>query len=540
MLKRGSGILAHITSFDSKYGIGDFGNGAIRFLDFLENAKQSYWQILPLGPTSFGDSPYQSFSTFALNTLLISPDLLIKDRLLDFDDIENGLPRDYVDYGNVQIFKNDLYEKAFKNFIKINDKESVKAFNKFKKENDWWLEDYALFISLKEYFISERKNSYESPEYQEFYKDNKKYLTENEIKDYFYGGMWLSFPKKLKDRDKKELSEWSKKLEARVEFHSFLQYLAYSQWKDIQKEAKKREIEIIGDIPIFVSMDSADVWVNKSLFFLDSYGRPKKVAGVPPDYFSANGQLWGNPLYDFDVHKKDKYSWWLKRVEYAQKIYDIVRIDHFRGFSEYWAVPFGEETAIKGKWEKGPSNALFDEIFKKFPDVKIIAEDLGLLTDDVLKLRDDYGLPGMKILHFAFSDPENEYLPHNFENSNCICYTGTHDNDTTVGFYNNATEKEKDYIRRYLNIDGSNIAYDLIRLCLSSSAKVAIIPVQDLLAKGTECRMNVPSKKDGNWQYRFFEHELSPEISSNLKYLVEMYARNNDKVVEEKKDSKKA
>ncbi len=530
MLKRGSGILAHITSFDSKYGIGDFGSGTIRFLEFLENAEQRYWQILPLGPTSFGDSPYQSFSTFAINTLLISPDLLIKERLLDFDDIENQLPKDYVDYGNVQKFKNDLYNKAYNNFLEINDIEKVKKFKKFKEENEWWLKDYALFMSLKEYFIEERKNSYESLEYREFYKDNKKFLNDNEIKDYFYGGMWLSFPEKLKNRDKKELSIWTEKLEIRIEFHSFLQFMAFEQWGNIRKEAKNRNIEIIGDIPIFVSMDSSDVWVNKSLFFLDGYGRPKKVAGVPPDYFSEAGQLWGNPLYDFSVHKKDNYSWWLKRIEFAQKIYDIVRIDHFRGFSEYWAVPFGEETAINGKWEKGPGNSFFDTLFKKMPDVKIIAEDLGVLTDDVLKLRDDYKLPGMKILQFAFSDPSNEYLPHNFENSNCICYTGTHDNDTTLGFYSTADEKEKDYIRRYLNVDGSNIAYDFIRLCMSSSADVAIIPIQDLFAQGTESRMNVPSKPDGNWQYRFFEHQLTGQIENMLKYLVKMYSRGFEKL----------
>ncbi len=380
-------------------------------------------------------------------------------------------------------------------------------------------------MALKEFFINKRKNEYESDEYKKFYKDSAKYLSDSEIKDCYYGAMWLSFPEKLRNRDKKEIKIWSEKLSDRIKYNSFLQFIANKQWKNIQKYAKDCDIKIIGDIPIFVAMDSSDVWANRDLFQLDDYGRAKKVAGVPPDYFSKTGQLWGNPLYDFKVHKKDNYSWWIDRIESAKNFYDIVRIDHFRGFSEYWSIPFGEKTAINGKWEKGPGNDFFDEVLKKVPGIEIIAEDLGTLTDDVLKLRDDYNFPGMKILQFAFSEESNEYLPHNFQNSNCVCYTGTHDNDTTIGFYNSASESEKDYIRRYLNIDGNNIAYDLVRLCISSSADVAIVPIQDLLNKDTDCRMNIPSKADGNWQYRFFNNELNDVIEQKIKYLLKLYNR---------------
>ncbi len=524
MYKRGSGILAHPTSFESNYGIGDFGKCTIDFLDFLERTKQKYWQILPLGPTSFGDSPYQCFSTFAINTLLISPDILLEDGLLNEEDLENDLPTDFVDYGKVQIFKNSVYRKAFANFDLNKDKKLSNSYSKFLKENEW-LEDYCLFVALKQYFIEERKFSYESLDYKAFYKENNKYLTEAEIKDYYYGGMWLSFPSDLKNREEKAIKEWTKVLEKEIAFNKFLQFTAYSQWENIRVEAKKREIEIIGDIPIFVSMDSSDVWANKDLFFLDGYGRPKKVAGVPPDYFSETGQLWGNPLYDFSVHKKNGYKWWLDRIRSTKNLCDIIRIDHFRGFAQYWAIPFGEETAINGKWEYGPGTSFFDAVFSEFKDIKIIAEDLGLLTEDVLELRDHYNLPGMKILQFAFSSEQNDYLPHNFKTSNCVCYTGTHDNDTTVGFYEKATEVEKDYIRRYLNVDGEKIAEHLVRLCLSSCADISIVPVQDLLGLDSTKRMNKPSKKDGNWQFRFSEGQITEDVENRLSYLVKLYNR---------------
>ncbi len=525
MFKRGAGILAHPTSFDTQYGIGDLGSSTIKFLDFLENAKQKYWQILPLGPTSFLDSPYQSFSTFAGNTLLISPEILIQEKLLQSSDVYNELPREFVDYGRVSEFKNKIFTIAFQNFIKDTKSNDYKKFLKFCKDNASWLDDYSLFVSLKKYYIEERRNSFETEDLKKFQKDNKKYLTENEINDYFYGGMWLSFDTDIKNREKDAIKKWTVKLENETLFEKFLQYKFFAQWDNIKAEAKKREISIIGDIPIFVSLDSSDVWANRDLFQLDKYGRPKSVAGVPPDYFSETGQLWGNPLYDFAKHKKDDYAWWIERFASSQKMYDIIRIDHFRGFSEYWSVPYGDETAINGKWIEGPSYDLFDTVFKKFKDIKIIAEDLGLLTDDVLELRDHYNLPGMKILQFAFSDKGNLYLPHNFTTSNCLIYTGTHDNDTTLGFYNKASEEEKDYIRRYLNIDGANIAYDFTRLAYSSCADVCIIPMQDVLNEETYKRMNTPSVKIGNWQYRFPEYKMTDIVSQKLEHLVKLYNR---------------
>lgn len=525
MFERGSGILAHPTSFETEYGIGDFGSSTVKFLNFLEKTNQKYWQILPLGPTSFGDSPYQCFSTFAGNTLLISPEILLDEKLITEKDLVNELSKECIDYGNVIKFKNDIFKKAFDNFNEIKTKKDDKKFQTFKKENEQWLSDYCLFIALKQYYIEKRSNTFETVEYKSFAKENKKYLTKSEIDDYFYGGMWLSFDKDIKNRENNAVKEWTKLLEKEIELQKFLQYKFFEQWEKIKTLANKKNIQIIGDIPIFVSMDSSDVWVNKNLFNLDKYGRPTKVAGVPPDYFSKDGQLWGNPLYDFSVHKKDDYKWWTQRIESANNLYDIIRIDHFRGFSEYWSIPYGEETAINGKWEKGPADSFFDSIFKKLPNIKIIAEDLGDLSEDVAILRDKYNLPGMKILQFAFSDASNEYLPHNFSNKNCVVYTGTHDNDTTKGFYEKATEEEKDYIRRYLNVSGENVVYDLIRLCYSSSADICIIPIQDILELNSNSRMNTPSKKDGNWQFRYFENNLNEECSQRLNYLVKIFNR---------------
>ncbi len=523
MLKRGCGILAHPTSFATNFGIGDLGKSTEEFLEFLEKSNQKYWQILPIGPTSFYDSPYQSFSTFAGNTLLISPELLVEDGYLDEEDLVNSLPKDFVEYGDVIKFKDTIFKKAFNKFLELGKEE--KEFKSFINKNKEWLNDYSLFISLKKHYIAERENTYESGDYLDFYKQNKKYLSADQINDYFYGGMWLSFEEDIKNREPKAIKKWQKILEDSILYEKFLQYKFFEQWSRVKKIAKEKKIQIIGDIPIFVSMDSCDVWANKHLFFLDDYGRPTKVAGVPPDYFSEDGQLWGNPLFDFSVHKQDNYKWWLKRFESSIHLYDVIRIDHFRGFADYWAVPFGKTNAVKGKWEKGPSKDFFDTVLSAFPKIKIIAEDLGILTDEVLELRDHYNFPGMKIIQFAFSGKENLYLPHNFSTSNCIVYTGTHDNDTTKGFYEKATEEEKDYIRRYMNISGENIVYDLIRLCYSSSANICIIPVQDVLELDSFSRMNKPSKKGGNWQFRFKMTDLDVHIEDKLNYLVTLFNR---------------
>lgn len=524
-MERGAGVLVHPTSFETDYGIGDLGSSTINFLDFLHKSGQKYWQLLPLGPTSFLDSPYQSFSTFAGNILLISPEILIKQKLLTRKDVYNDLPRDFVAYGDVTYFKNKIFSIAFENFLKLNNKLENDKFNKFVNDNKKWLDDYALFISLKKYYISSRKNTIESKEYKQFLKENNKYLSTEQIKDYFYGAMWLSFDDDIKNRETKAIEKWTKKLKKEIKFEKFLQYKFFEQWNNVKIEAKERDIKIIGDIPIFVSLDSSDVWANKQYFFLDKDSRPLKVAGVPPDYFSKTGQLWGNPLYDFKALKKDGYKWWIQRFDLASELYDIIRIDHFRAFYDYWSIPYGEKTAMKGKWEKGPSYDFFDTIFKNLKHINLIAEDLGSLNDGVLELRDKYHLPGMKILQFAFDSEDNEYLPHNFETSNCIIYTGTHDNDTTKGFYENASDKEKDYIRRYMNVDGYNIVYDLIRLCYSSCANVCIIPMQDILEESSNKRMNTPSTKIGNWQYRYRENRLNDDIINTLKYLTEVFNR---------------
>lgn len=525
MLKREAGILVHPTSFESSFGIGDFGKGAIEFLDFLEKSGQKLWQILPLGPTSFGDSPYQCFSTFAGNTMLISPEILIKEGLLNAEDTYNNLAYDYVDYGNTIKFKNYIFEKAYNNFIKINDKKAMDKFNKFCDKNKSWLEDFALYISLKTYFIKERDNTFETKEYNEFKKNSEKLLSKSQIDDYFYGAMWLSFPKDIRNREKDAIKAWNEKLKDYISFQKFLQFKFFEQWENVRLEAKKRDIKIIGDIPIFVAMDSSDVWANKDLFQLDKNGYPTSVAGVPPDYFSETGQLWGNPLYDFEFHKKNGYSWWIDRIKATLELVDILRIDHFRGFETYWAIPFGEKTAVNGKWIKGPADDLFNKVFEELGDIPIIAEDLGDLTKEVTELRDRFNFPGMKILQFAFDSEENEYLPHNFETSNCVIYTGTHDNDTTRGFYEKASEEEKDYIRRYLNVSGENISYDLIRLAYSSSANTAIIPIQDILNCGSEKRMNTPGVASGNWTFRYKNDVLGDDVVNTLKYLAKLYNR---------------
>lgn len=525
MFDRQAGILLHPTSFETRFGIGDFGKCAIDFLDFLEKSSQKLWQILPIGPTSFGDSPYQSFSTFAGNTMLISPEILIEEGLLLEEETYNELPYDYVAYGDVIKFKTILFKKAFQRFNEIKSKKDTKDFNDFCEKNKKWLDDYALYISLKEYYINERANTFETKEYKAFYKKNKDVLTKAQIDDYFYGAMWTSFDEDIKMRKSTAISSWNKKLEKEICFQKFMQYKFFSQLENLRLEAKKRDIKIIGDIPIFVSMDSSDVWANKELFLLSKDGNPTSVAGVPPDYFSETGQLWGNPLYKWENHKKDGYKWWVERIKSASLTADIIRIDHFRGFESYWEVPYGEETAIIGKWVKGPSEDFFNTVLKEIPDVEIIAEDLGDLTDDVKQLRDDFNLAGMKILQFAFDSEKNEYLPHNFVNNNCVIYTGTHDNDTTKGFYEKATEKEKDLIRRYLNVSGENIVYDLIRLAYSSCANICIIPMQDILELNSDARMNTPGVKTGNWTFRYRQSMLTDDISNRLSYLVELFNR---------------
>ncbi len=518
---RKCGVLAHPISFPSKYGIGDLGSYCKIFIDFLEEAGQKLWQIMPLGHTGFGDSPYQSFSTFAGNPLLISPEVLYSDGLLTAEDIAYvpEFSQDKIEYGKVIDYKYCLYRKAFKNFVVNRD------YEKFCSKNDFWLEDYALFMALKYYFIDQRKNTWESKEYKAYYKLAVKTMDLDSIKDCFYGGCWNSFPPDLRDRNREALSKYRELLKSEVDFYKFLQFEFYSQWAYIKKYAEEKEIEIIGDIPIFVASDSSDTWANRELFHINSKGFPTQVAGVPPDYFSENGQLWGNPLYDWNAHKKENYKWWVRRVENILELVDIVRIDHFRAFESYWSIPAGEETAVNGKWKKGPKAEVFDVIENKLGRLNIIAEDLGDLNSEVIKLRNELGFPGMKILQFAFDSCKNEYLPHNYENNNYIVYTGTHDNETTVGWYNSTNEKIKDYVRRILNVSGDSINWDLIRYAISSSAKYAIIPVQDLMGLDNRARMNIPGVADGNWQFRFRADMLNENIAKELKYLCDLFNR---------------
>lgn len=527
-LKRKSGILVHPTSFPSKFGIGDLGEYSYKFIDFLREANQKLWQILPLNPTSFGDSPYQCFSTFAGNYLLISPYILIDEGYLNEKDINNipNFNARKVEYSNVISYKNSLFKKAYQNFKLHSNKLQRSNYNNFCKKNSSWLNDYALFVALKQYFIEERKNDVNSKEYQNYFKKNKGFITENCINDFFYGAVWNSWPEDIANREQKSIEKYINKLSESIEYEKFLQYEFFRQWDNLKKYANNNNIKIIGDLPIFVAMDSCDVWSNPNLFHLDTAGNPTVVAGVPPDYFSETGQLWGNPLYKWNLHKETEYKWWVDRISECLKLVDIIRIDHFRGFESYWAVKYGEETAINGEWVKGAGKDFFDILQKKLGTLPIIAEDLGLITPEVEFLRDSLNLPGMKILQFAFDeDEENDYMPHNISNCNCVIYTGTHDNDTTVGWYEKAPESYKDHFRRYMNTPGTDPAWDLIRLAFSSVASYAIIPIQDIMGLNSHDRMNTPGLPWGNWQFRYTEEMLADNLIYKLNYLTNLFNR---------------
>ena len=492
---RASGVLVHPTSFPSPYAIGDLGESAYEFIDFLKSAKQKLWQILPLGPTGYGDSPYQSFSSFAGNHYLISPDILKEQGLLtesEMGEIPAHNPR-AIDYGEAISYKLGILKTAFNNFKKSAAPSAKSALTKFCKANKDWLDDYALFAALKEH----------------------------------HNGLeWFKWPKDIATREKSAIERASKDLAEPIEFFKFTQYEFFRQWGKLKAYAKAAGIKIIGDLPIFVAHDSADVWANTGLFMLDAECLPTAVAGVPPDYFSETGQLWGNPLYKWDEHKKTNYEWWIKRLAAVLGMVDIVRIDHFRGFESYWAVPYGEETAVNGKWQKGPGKGFFTAVKAELGELPIIAEDLGIITDKVTALRKGLGLPGMKVLHFAFDpDGESTHLPMNYEDKNTVVYTGTHDNNTTRGWYNEAGEPEKDYLRRYLNVSGDDIAWDLIRLALSTNADTAIVPIQDIMDLDSCDRMNSPGQADGLWRFRYTKEMLETALSARLMYLTELFNR---------------
>ena len=492
---RASGILVHPTSFPSPYCIGDLGKHAYEFIDFLKSAKQKLWQILPLGPTGYGDSPYQSFSSFAGNHYLISPELLKEQGFLTDEDLTNVPEHNQrvIDYGEAIKFKTRLLKTAFENFKKSAPPAIKGNLTKFSKANKPWLDDYVLFAALK---------------------------------DKYEGLEWHKWPKEVAKRQKAALDEATKELDDQIEFYKFTQFEFFRQWGKLKAYAKSAGVKIVGDIPIFVAHDSADVWANAGLFLLDADGCPKSVAGVPPDYFAKTGQLWGNPLYNWDELKKTGYDWWCKRLRAVFTMVDIVRIDHFRGFESYWAVPFGEETAEKGKWVKGPGKAFFAAVKNELGELPIIAEDLGDITDKVHALRKALGFPGMRVLQFAFGPGgKSTHLPINYEDNNTVVYPGTHDNNTTRGWYEEAPELEKDYLRRYLNVSGDDVAWDLIRLAIATNANTAIVPIQDIMDLHAEDRMNSPGLSDGWWRFRYTKEMLGTALSTRLRYLTELFNR---------------
>lgn len=518
--ERKSGILLHPTSLPETPGIGTIGKQAYKFVDWLVSARQTLWQILPYGPTGYGDSPYASFSTFAGNPLLIDIDMLVESGFLTQEQAnppEWIKSEGYVDFGSVVWWKLPLLKTAASQFLDKKDNSERVAYEAFKNDNASWLDNYSIFMSIKEFYDAKAKE-----------EDR-------------FGAMWSNYwPKDLATHEPKAVSDWHASHVKESEIHKVIQYFFFKQWRALKKYANEHGIKIIGDIPIFVAADSSDVWANQHLFQLDENGRAKFVAGVPPDYFSATGQLWGNPLYDWDAMEKDNYSWWIWRIKAMLSQVDYVRIDHFRGFEAYWSIPAGEETAINGKWITGPDHKLFEKIGSALGDIPIIAEDLGLITEGVKKLRDDFELPGMKVLQFAFDANEagkggftNAFLPHMFD-QNCVVYTGTHDNDTMQGWLNKATKEEIDIVSKYLSggiseatLPKESLCYGLIRLAISSTAKFAVIPMQDIFALADEGRMNTPSTTGGhNWQWRMSSDMFSAEKADWLKNMSVLYGRN--------------
>lgn len=505
--ERSSGILLHPTSLPGRYGVGELGREAYSFVDALYEARQTLWQVLPLGPTGYGDSPYQSFSAFAGNTLLISLDLLKREGLLAEEDLMSApaFAEERVEYGDVIEFKNAKLQSAYERFKQSGNSTLTRAFSVFQDYAASWLDAYALFRALKNH------------------QDGK---------------VWSEWEKELALRDEGAIESARQDLRDEIEAQKFYQFLFFRQWGALKKYANQKGIKIVGDIPIFVSYDSSDVWTHPELFKLDDEGKPLVVAGVPPDYFSATGQLWGNPIYNWERMLADDFSWWTERVRTCFEIMDILRIDHFRGFAQTWEIPAGHETAERGQWVDVPGRALFSSLRRKLGgELPIIAENLGLITPDVEELRREFGFPGMRILQFGFSgEADNKFLPHNYEHED-VAYTGTHDNDTTLGWFN-ATEgagsirtaaqieNEREYCLKYLDSDGREINWDFIRAVFASVANIVIIPLQDVIGLGTEARMNLPASTSGNWDWRLRAGELTGAHLSRLNDLSQIYGRN--------------
>ncbi|MBI2803584.1 MAG: 4-alpha-glucanotransferase [Planctomycetes bacterium] len=491
--RRSAGVLLHPTSLPGPFGIGDLGPSAYAWVDTLVRARQTWWQILPLGPTGFGDSPYQCFSAFAGNSGLISLQELVKEGLLESRDIEAPtFSPERVEFESVMRFKKPLLARAWENFQGGRAAGLRPAFDRFVIEEADWLEDYVLFMALN---------------------------------DAHQGRSWQQWPEPARLHQPAFLKTAKAELAGPIGLHQFRQFLFFRQWQNLKGYANERGLKIIGDIPIFVSTDSADVWANPQFFALDRDRRPKVVAGVPPDYFSATGQLWGNPLYDWQALEKSGFAWWIARLNATLKTVDMIRLDHFRGFESYWEVPAGSADAIHGRWVQAPGAKLLETLRTALGGLPIIAEDLGIITPEVDALRRQFDLPGMCVLQFAFGDDwRNRYLPHNYE-QNTVAYTGTHDNDTTAGWYRGTSEKDRDHVRRYLARDGSDVAWDFIRLAWSSVADYAITPLQDILNLGTEARMNFPGKPRGNWAWRCTQQKLQPGYLDRLADMTQLYGR---------------
>lgn len=489
---RGGGILLHVTSLPSNYGIGTFGKAAYDFIDFLNDAGQKYWQVLPLGPTGYGDSPYQSFSAFSGNPYFIDLDILINEKLITKEEIESinwGDQKDYTDYGKIYEKRFAILEKAFKNSNHLDTRE----YQEYCENNSFWLGDYSLYMAIK--------NS-------------------------FGGVEWLKWPEDIRLREAKAVKEYKEKLKEEIAFWKFTQYKFDQQWQKLRAYAKSKGISIIGDIPIYVAMDSSDTWVNTQEFQMDKDHRPTLVAGVPPDMFSKTGQLWGNPLYNWTYMEKNNYSWWRKRMKHSARLYDIIRIDHFIGITHYYTIPVNQTTAMSGKWKKGPGIGLLNAINEEIGESKIIAEDLGVVTREVEKTLEESGYPGMKLLEFAFDgNPRNSNLPKNcIENS--VVYGGTHDNETLRGYFENKDTKTRANARKILRVKNNRqLVWATIRAGYNTKANTVIFQMQDILQLDNRARMNTPSTLGGNWNWRLIDGQLTQEIAQKLKELTKKTGR---------------
>jgi 4-alpha-glucanotransferase len=503
---RCSGILLHVTSLPGPHGIGDLGATAHRFVDFLAESGQTIWQVLPVSPTGYGDSPYQCFSAFAGNPLLIDLIKLQEQGRLEAGNLSgvSRPPKDYVDYAKVIDLKQALLRKAARHFFFNSSEADSHSFTAFCKDNAWWLDDYALFMAGK---------------------------------DFHQGVVWTEWNSGLAHRDPSALSHWRKKLSAEIEVNKFAQFEFFRQWEELKSRCQRHGIRIMGDIPIYVAHDSADVWAHREMFQLNEDGRPTVVAGVPPDYFSATGQLWGNPIYRWDVLARSGYRWWVDRFRASLKLFDMVRLDHFRGFEAYWEVPADATTAIGGKWVKGPGRELFEVLQTELKELPVVAENLGVITPEVESLRQEFGFPGMSLLQFAFgNDPQGpSFRPHNYTRE-LAAYTGGHDNDTTVGWWTSTGVgestrsaedicKEREFTKAYLGFENEPIHWVFIRAVMASVAAIAIVPLQDVLGLGSEARMNLPGTVIGNWKWRYRENALTGEIKTKLRQLTRIYDR---------------